>query len=69
MKNNFFLKAESSKLTDFMFEGLVSVHCFSVTIKLTSPCNIDPLTPHFYIVKLGCKGVCIFIFFALEHGF
>ena len=24
-----------------------------VLIMLTCPCNVDPLTPHFYIVKLG----------------
>ena len=24
--------------------------------------NIDPLKPHFYIVKLGFTGVCIYIF-------
>ena len=26
----------------------------------TSPCNEDPLTHHFYKVKLGLTGVCIF---------
>ena len=37
-------------------------------IMLTSPCNEDPLTPHFYIVKLRFTG--IFFFFltsALKH--
>ena len=24
---------------------------------LTCPCNVHPLTPHFYIVKLGFTGV------------
>ena len=34
-------------------------------IKKTSPCNEDPLTPHFYIVKLGFTGVyIIFLIFA-----
>ena len=28
-----------------------------------SPCNEDPLTPHFYIVKLGCTGVYIISYF------
>ena len=32
---------------------------------LTCPCNVDPLTPHFYIVKLGFTGV--YIIFALKH--
>ena len=26
----------------------------------TCPCDVDPLTPHFYIVKLGFTGVFIF---------
>ena len=29
-------------------------------ITKTSPCNADPLKPHFYIVKLGFTGVYIF---------
>ena len=32
-------------------------------IMLTSPYNVDPLTPHFYIVKLGCTGVYMFSYF------
>ena len=29
--------------------------------------NVDPLTPHFYIVKLGCTGVYIcFLIFAIN---
>ena len=57
----------------------VSVHCFSITsndktyqyvygfvgITKTSPCNEDPLTPHFYIVKLGFTGVNIIFLFSL----
>ena len=31
----------------------------------TCPCNVDPLTPYFYTVKLGFTGVYIF-FFALN---
>ena len=34
----------------------------------TRPCNVDPHTPHFYIVKLGFTGVYIFfLIFALKH--
>ena len=29
-------------------------------IMLTCPCNIDPRTPHFYIVKLEFTGVYFF---------
>ena len=34
---------------------------------IRSLCNVDPLTPHFYIVKLGFTGVYIFLIFALKH--
>ena len=36
-----------------------------VRITKTSPCNDHPLTPHFYIVKLGFTGVFIFFLFLL----
>ena len=47
----------------------VPVHCFSNTfIMETCPCNEHPLTPHFYIVKLGCTGYTFFfLIFALKH--
>ena len=33
-----------------------------------SPCNIDPLTPHFYIVKNWVyRGMHVFLIFALNH--
>ena len=32
-------------------------------IMQTSPCHLHPLTPHFYIVKLGFTGVYIFFLF------
>ena len=32
-------------------------------ITKTSPCNEHPLTPHFYVVKLGFTGVYIFSYF------
>ena len=34
-------------------------------IMQTCPCNFDPLTPHFYIVKLGFTRVCIIFLFLL----
>ena len=40
---------------------------YSRHIMLTSPCNVDPLTPNFYIVKVGFTGVYIFLRFALKH--
>ena len=37
-------------------------------IMLTCLCNIDPLTPHFHIVKLEFTWVyIIFLIFALKH--
>ena len=33
----------------------------------TRPCNEQPLTPHFYIVKLGFTGVYFFLIFAPKH--
>ena len=39
-----------------------------ISIMIKSPCNVYPLTPHFYIVKLGFTGVYIFfLIFALKH--
>ena len=35
----------------------------SILIMLTCPCNVDPLTPNFYIVKLGFTGVNIIFLF------
>ena len=31
------------------------------TVRITCPCNEDPLKSHFYIVKLGFTGVFIFL--------
>ena len=37
-------------------------------IMLTYPCNVHPLTPHFYIVKMGFTwGIHYFLIFALKH--
>ena len=34
-------------------------------IRITCPCDLYPLIPHFYIVKLGFTGVYIFYLFLL----
>ena len=36
-------------------------------IRITCPCDLCPLTPHFYIVKLGCTGVFILSYFCSKH--
>ena len=49
--------------TDFVRSGCNLLQI----ITKTSPCNEDPLTPHFYIVKLGFTGVYIFFLFLLQN--
>ena len=35
---------------------------------ITCPCNVYPLTPHFYIVKFGFTGgIHFFLIYALKH--
>ena len=41
--------------------GLIVWKC----IRITCPCDLYPLTPHFYIVKWGFTGVYIIFFFLL----
>ena len=38
----------------------------SVLIRITCPCNEHPLTPHFYIEKVGFTRVYIFFLFLLQ---
>ena len=38
-----------------------------IIIMKTCPCNEHPLTPHFYIVKLGFTGVYIIFLFLLKN--
>ena len=40
---------------------------YNYFIMKTCPCNVDPLTPHFYIVKLGFTGVYIIFLFLLQN--
>ena len=43
------------------------VYSFFDAIMRTCPCNVHPITPHFYIIKLGLTRVYIFLIFALKH--
>ena len=36
-------------------------------IRITCPCNEHPLTPHFYIEKVGFTRVYIFFLFLLQN--
>ena len=48
--------------------GLFGVcHLINTFIRKTCPCNIYPLKPHFYIVKLGYEGVYLFFLFLLQN--
>ena len=38
-----------------------------VYITKACPCNVYPLEPHFYIEKLGCAGVYLFVLFLLQN--
>ena len=49
------------------FKMLVKSREYRNHITKTSPCNEHPLTPHFYIVKLGFTGVYIFSYFLLQN--
>ena len=41
-------------------------YTLDASITKTSPCKEDPLTPHFYKVKLGFTGIYIFFLFLLQ---
>ena len=38
-----------------------------ILIRKTCPCNVYPLEPHFYIVKLGYGVVYLFFLFLLQN--
>ena len=42
-------------------------NCDVEIIRITCPCNVYPLIPHFYIVKLGYAGVYLFFLFLLQN--
>ena len=54
-------KRQGKELRDLMVSVILQTCC----IMLTCPCNVHPLTPHFYIVKLGFTGVYIIFLFLL----
>ena len=48
----------------------ILLHVYVFTLYITKTClyNVDPLKPHFSIVKLGCTGVyIIFLISAQKH--
>ena len=61
---------------DYFFLGLnrtnmqIFVHLLTsikTHIGKTCPCNVCPLKPHFYIVKLGYAGVYLFFLFLFQN--
>ena len=63
-KQNLALKSFSGKaILEKVFEqfGWTMDRRRSMGIRITCPCDLYPLTPHFYIVKLGFTGVFIFL--------
>ena len=61
-------KYDLLNINNIFFEQLVH-RIYPAELRLqnmqTCPCNEDPLTPHFYIVKLGFIGVYIIFLFLL----
>ena len=52
---------------DSLMSWMVIKGTRQLTITKTSPCNEDPLTPHFYIGKPGFTGLYIFFLFLLQN--
>ena len=54
-----------------MYLGTFWPHDFKIfvfmTHQKTCPCNVYPIIPHFYIVKLGYAGVYLFFLFLLQN--
>ena len=48
-------------------EILSQVFQGAVSIRITCPCNVYPLKPHFYIAKLGFVGVYLFFLFFIQN--
>ena len=43
--------------------------CLRFYIMLTCPCDLDPLTPHFYIKTVFYRGIHYFLIFAsIKHS-
>ena len=67
IKDNFQMKNVDFS-SSFCSKRRLWVHVRTASVTKTSPCIEDPLTPHFYIVKLGFTGVYIvFLIFAQKH--
>ena len=54
-----------NKYGDHLCHVACTIYISFLSIMIASPCNVYPLTPHFYIVKLGFTGVYIIFLFLL----
>ena len=67
-------KSTSYKTYRIPFQDMLFIHLCIVIInhgiiciRITCPCNEHPLTPHFYIEKVGFTRVYIFFLFLLQN--
>ena len=62
------MSPRTSSIVQVIFYHLRSAEIFrefkNNFIRITCPCDLYPLTPHFYIVKLGCTEVFVFSYFS-----
>ena len=56
--------ADWHSFSSLVFSNACTIFCF---ITKTYFYNFDPLKAHFYVVKLGFTGVCIFFSFLLKN--
>ena len=70
-RSHFFINQKLSNICAILHRRVnvnIFMYIFKHHIMLKCPCNLDPITTHFYIVELGFKGVfIIFLVFALKH--
>ena len=50
------------------FLGVLGLIIWPAYLMLICPCNLEPLTPHFYIVKRGLRGLYILCLFMLLNN-
>ena len=62
-----FIVWELWKVQSLKIDFVVPWHLCMVYIMKTSPCNVYPREPHFYIAKLGYAGVHLFFLFLLQN--
>ena len=54
-------------LQNYFGKSFIALFFAFIFFRKTCPCNIYPLIPHFYIVKLGFTGVYLFFLFLVQN--